>query len=156
MLTRTFIDIFFTELNHLQAAGRAKPSYTLHCLEQSMSPENEFIVKWTAFSLYAGGADTVRFRNEYESHLILLHKIVSAIYGFFLAMVLHPDVLKKAQKEIDDVLGDDILPTFLDRERLPYIDAVVKETLRWNSLGPLGTFSFLKPHRMLIVFSLSI
>lgn len=69
-------------------------------------------------------------------------------------MVLYPDVLKKAQKEIDEVIGDDILPSFLDRERLPYIDAVVKETLRWNSVVPLGTFSFTKPYQMLIIFFL--
>jgi cytochrome P450 len=57
---------------------------------------------------------------------------------FFLAMVLYPDVQKRAQEEIDSVVGKDRLPTFEDRPSLPYIDAIVLETLRWNPILPLG------------------
>jgi hypothetical protein len=37
-----------------------------------------------------------------------------------MAMVSYPDVLMKAQKEIDSVVGTDRLPTIADRESLPY------------------------------------
>ena len=47
-----------------------------------------------------------------------------------LAVVLDPEVQRRAQEELDRVLGKDVLPTFDDRERLPYVDAVVKEALR--------------------------
>ena len=57
---------------------------------------------------------------------------------FLLAMVLYPDVQKCAQAEIDSVIGRDRLPTFEDRESLPYIDAVLRETLRWEPVVPLG------------------
>lgn len=57
---------------------------------------------------------------------------------FFLAMTLHPEVQGKAQNEIDRVLGPCQLPTVADRSRLPYIDAVVKEVLRWHPVGPMG------------------
>ena len=57
---------------------------------------------------------------------------------FFLAMVNHPDVQQKAWAELDAVVGPDHLPTFEDRDSLPYINAIVKETMRWHSIVPLG------------------
>lgn len=57
---------------------------------------------------------------------------------FFLAMTLYPDVQHKAQEEIDRVVGSDRLPGFQDRENLPYIDAIVKEVLRWHPVAPMG------------------
>lgn len=57
-------------------------------------------------------------------------------------MALHPEVMKKAQAEIDAVVGNDRLPTFADREHLPYLDALTKEVLRWNTVAPTGV-----PHR---------
>ena len=59
---------------------------------------------------------------------------------FFVAMLLYPDIQKKAQDELGSVIGRDRLPTFDDRSRLPFIDAVCKETLRWQPLAPLGKF----------------
>jgi cytochrome P450 len=53
-------------------------------------------------------------------------------------MRLYPNVMKRAQAEIDAVVGRDRLPTFEDRENLPYIRAMVKEVLRWRPVGPLG------------------
>ena len=35
-------------------------------------------------------------------------------------MVLHPTAQKKAQEEIDAVVGQDLLPTFTHRASLPY------------------------------------
>ena len=70
---------------------------------------------------------------------------MSALCSFFLAMLLYPDVQKKAQAELDRVVGNDRLPNFNDRERLPYIDALVKETLRWNPVVPLCKNTFIGP-----------
>ena len=48
-----------------------------------------------------------------------------------LGLVLYPQVQRKAQEEIDSVLGTDMtLPSLQDRERLPYINAVITEALR--------------------------
>ena len=55
-------------------------------------------------------------------------------------MILYPDVQRKAQAEIDKIVGNSRLPDFLDEGSLPYIQAVVKETLRWHPVGPLGAF----------------
>lgn len=57
---------------------------------------------------------------------------------FMLAMVTYPEVQKRAQAEIDAVVGRDRMPTFADREQLPYIQACVREALRWKTAAPLG------------------
>ena len=53
-------------------------------------------------------------------------------------MVLYPEVQKKAQAEIDAVVGQNRLPDFHDRPSLPYINAIVKESSRWNIVLPFG------------------
>ena len=58
--------------------------------------------------------------------------------ALFLALVLYPEVQKKAQAEIDAVIGPNRLPDFEDRPFLPYINAVMKESMRWHLVGPLG------------------
>ncbi|KAJ9267651.1 hypothetical protein DTO212C5_5890 [Paecilomyces variotii] len=112
----------FAFVKHQMARGQNEISFLSRLLEQGdLSPENS-LVKWSALSLYAGGADTT----------------VSSLAWFFLAMTVYPDVQRKAQEEIDRVIGSERLPGFEDRENLPYIDAIVKEILRWNPVGPMG------------------
>jgi len=53
-------------------------------------------------------------------------------------MVLNPDVQKRAYADITRICGNDRLPTFEDRLSLPYIEAIVRETLRWYPVAPLG------------------
>ena len=55
-----------------------------------------------------------------------------------MAMVMFPEVQRKAQAEIDQVIGPDRLPTLEDRKDLPYMDALVTEVLRFNPVTPLG------------------
>jgi len=69
----------------------------------------------------------------------LFPQTVSSILTFILAMVLHPEVVKKAHEEIDSVVGSSRLPDFGDKDKLVYITAVVKETLRWQAVTPIGT-----------------
>lgn len=53
-------------------------------------------------------------------------------------MTLYPEAQRKAQEELDRVVGPDRLPTFADRELLPYVEALVTEVFRWNPVVPLG------------------
>ena len=55
-----------------------------------------------------------------------------------MAMALHPSVQKRAQDEIDRVVGTDRLPTYGVRSSLPIVEAVVRETLRWRPIVPLA------------------
>jgi cytochrome P450 len=110
------------------AAGSAEPSYVSKLVEgKVLSPEQEFEIKWSSASLYSGGADTT----------------VSAIYSFFKAMALNPEVQAKAQAEIDAVVGNDRLPNFEDRDLLPYVHALTLEAMRWHSVVPTSV-----PHRV--------
>ena len=70
-------------------------------------------------------------------------QVVSAIHAFFLAMDLFPEVQAKAQAEVDAVVSSERLPCFVDRDSLPYINAVCKEVLRWHTVAPLGTVLYL-------------
>lgn len=53
------------------------------------------------------------------------------IITFFACMFLNPEVQARAQKEIDDVVGRERLPGLIDRGVLPYIDCIMKETMRY-------------------------
>ncbi|KAL0959196.1 hypothetical protein HGRIS_014474 [Hohenbuehelia grisea] len=55
-----------------------------------------------------------------------------------MAMALHPDVVKRAQSELDEVLGGNRLPIFEDRSLLPYVGAILREVLRWRPVAPLA------------------
>lgn len=55
-----------------------------------------------------------------------------------MALVNYPEVQLKARQEIDRVIGADRVPSFDDRDRLPYVEAVWKEAMRWRTIGQLG------------------
>ena len=55
-------------------------------------------------------------------------------------MTMYPDVQRKAQAEIDQIVGNSRLPNFSDEGALPYVQAVLKEALRWHPVTPLGGF----------------
>ncbi|PBK58991.1 cytochrome P450 [Armillaria solidipes] len=103
----------------------ANPSFTSTYLQRdNVTPEQEELIKWTAASIYFGGSNTS----------------VPTLLTFFLAMSLHPEVQRRAQAEVDAVTGGTRLPTLEDRAqgRLPYVEAIVQETFRWNPATPIG------------------
>jgi cytochrome P450 len=80
------------------------------------------IIKGSTATVYLAGADTT----------------VAAVISFFLAMLVYPDVQRKAQEEVDRVIGHDRLPEIDDAPQLPYVQAVVNECLRWLPVVPIG------------------
>lgn len=123
-------------------SGKFEPSYLSNLFQAEGCPsagtEEEIVAKWTSASLYTGGADTVWSPADTMEPLTNNEQTVCAIETFFLAMTLFPEVQRKAQQEIDQVLGKGQLPKMVDRTRLPYVDAVVKEVLRWHPVAPMG------------------
>ncbi|KZT69377.1 cytochrome P450 [Daedalea quercina L-15889] len=79
-------------------------------------------IKMFGTTMYVAGTDTTK----------------TVMQSFILAMVLHPEVFLKAQKEMDNVVGHDRLPTIDDRGSLPYLECVLKETYRWAPPIPVG------------------
>lgn len=53
-------------------------------------------------------------------------------------MTLFPDAQRKAQDEIDRVIGNDRLPKLIDRKSLPYVNALHSEIYRWRPVTPIG------------------
>ncbi|KAH9847428.1 cytochrome P450 [Lenzites betulinus] len=83
--------------------------------------------------------DHLRFRDVAGiAHLAGGDTTMYSMQVFFLAMVRFPEVQRKAQQELDAIIGPDRLPEFADKEALPYINAVMKEVIRWHSVVPLG------------------
>lgn len=109
------------------SSGRSGRSFVSKSLEhtaheKSLRSEEELAIKWSAASMYTGGAETS----------------VDTMAAWFLAMSLYPEVQRKAQEEIDRVVGKSRLPTSSDREQLPYVNALVEEAQRWHPIAPMG------------------
>jgi cytochrome P450 len=60
---------------------------------------------------------------------------------FIVATLVRPEIQTMAQEELDAVTGRERLPTFEDRPRLPFVDAICKEVLRWRPVSPIGEFT---------------
>ncbi|KAF7357539.1 O-methylsterigmatocystin oxidoreductase [Mycena sanguinolenta] len=83
---------------------------------------DEVAIQSVAVTAYTAGTDTS----------------ISSFASFCLAMALYPEIQKKAQTEIDTVIGTDRLPEFEDRPSLPYVEALYREVMRWRPATPLG------------------
>jgi len=118
------IDFVWTSMREGTAAQSLASEY-LQDVEHLSGParqKQERIVQEALGSLFNAGSDTS----------------VASLMSLFLALTLYPEVQKRAQAELDSVIGRDRLPTFDDRPQLPYIDAMCKEVLRWRPAIPLG------------------
>ncbi|EIM84309.1 cytochrome P450 [Stereum hirsutum FP-91666 SS1] len=121
------------------ANGTASPSIATTMLSQlgkNSSQEDELLAKQLTANVYIAGADTT----------------VCAIQNFLLAMMLYPDTQRRAQTELDSVIGCDRLPDLSNIDALPYVNALVLEVLRrvafrvaWGVVAPLGF-----PHRLMV------
>ncbi|KAJ8522782.1 hypothetical protein ONZ45_g656 [Pleurotus djamor] len=118
-VTRKLHDMPYDRVKAERASGVAEPSFVNFQLDQqpeaSLTPDDIADIKSTAATTYAAGADTTW----------------STLAVFILALVLHPEVQRKAQGEIDRVVGSDRLPDFDDYDDLPYVSGVVQEALRF-------------------------
>ncbi|KAK2462811.1 hypothetical protein APHAL10511_005202 [Amanita phalloides] len=126
-----FVDMPYEYVKNAMKTGNYRPCFTSMMLDDQtgdITPEFEFDLKWTGGGMYGGSLDPV----------------VTTISHFLLAVMQHPEILEKAQRELDTVVGNDRLPSFEDRSRLPYVEAVLQETWRWSVSIPLGL-----PHRLM-------
>ncbi|XP_013366916.1 PREDICTED: cytochrome P450 2D17-like [Chinchilla lanigera] len=56
-----------------------------------------------------------------------------------LLMILHPDVQRRVQQEIDEVIGQGRRPEMGDQARMPFTNAVIHEVQFFRHIDPLGT-----------------
>ncbi|KAG2053794.1 cytochrome P450 [Suillus hirtellus] len=128
-LVPMIVDMPFEHVKNSMAAGTAVPSVVSDALKRipvKTQDEGEAAVleKGIKESSASGYTETT----------------TSTLYVFLLAMVLYPEVQTRAQAEIDSVIGETLerLPDWDDRASMPYINAVIQETLRWFPVVPLG------------------
>ncbi|KAF9457687.1 cytochrome P450 [Collybia nuda] len=109
--------------------GNATPCFASHCLEKSWTSQDpayeESIIRNAAWGLYLGWIS-----RQFS--------MVAAIGSCVLGLLTNPKALKKAQQEMDSILGFGQLPGFEGQDSLPYVTAVVKEALGWRDVAPLG------------------
>ncbi|GAB1299655.1 Cytochrome P450 [Apodemus speciosus] len=82
---------------------------------------------------------TDAFLAEIEKRMVTTSTTLS---WALLLMILHPDVQRRAQQEIDEVIGQVRCPEMADQARLPYTNAVIHEVQRFGDILPLGV-----PHK---------
>ncbi|KAF7323866.1 O-methylsterigmatocystin oxidoreductase [Mycena kentingensis (nom. inval.)] len=116
-------DVPFYSVKQHMAAGDAVPSWVSELLERTGAD------KVPDANIKALGAITLAAAME---------TTLSALRAFVHMMVLHPEIQKKAQAELDAVVGDGRLPNFDDRDSLPYSDALYREIMRLHGPAPLG------------------
>ncbi|EIM83841.1 cytochrome P450 [Stereum hirsutum FP-91666 SS1] len=101
--------------------------------KKSMSSSSA-IPSVTSHGLEAIEAEDGQDRASME--LDLQKATVSSLQSFFLEMTRRPDIQERAQREIDDFVGSDRLPSFDDENSLPYVTALLKEILRFSPVAP--------------------
>ena len=70
--------------------------------------------------MFTGGTDTTAVTLEWS----------------LAELINHPTVMEKARKEIDSIIGKDRMIMEIDIDNLPYLQAIVKETLRLHPPSP--------------------
>ncbi|KAI0258887.1 cytochrome P450 [Gloeopeniophorella convolvens] len=127
----SMVDEPFAAVRALVATGTPNSSVAASMiakLNDQSSGVDLYVAKGVPGTMYIAGIDTT----------------ATAMRTFLYLMTLHPEVLHKAQAEVDTVTGGTRLPEFFDEESLPYVNAVFKEVLRWHPVAPLGI-----PHRLI-------
>ncbi|KAJ1305135.1 hypothetical protein OPQ81_000172 [Rhizoctonia solani] len=122
-----YVDTMFNIVLEQVRQGRVEqPSYVSGLLESkggaNANSDDIYLIKCTGASIFSAGATTTS----------------SLIKSFFLVACLYPEAVKKAQAEIDSVVGRERIPSLQDRPALPYTDALVQEVMRMYPPLPLG------------------
>ncbi|TFK75087.1 cytochrome P450 [Pluteus cervinus] len=103
--------------------GLGKPSLVIEWLQEDNGDETyEEVVREVAAGAFEAGIDSSS----------------AAMDTLLLALTLNPEVQRKAQEEIRQIVGTTRLPTLRDRPFMPYLEAIYRETLRWAPPPPLG------------------
>ncbi|KZT64789.1 cytochrome P450 [Daedalea quercina L-15889] len=121
-----FVHKPFEHVKEQFAKGKAVKCYVTDLLEETNGQDEEGVC-CTAAVTYSAGFDAT----------------FSALLTAVIALVANPIIQARLQAEMDLVIGKDRLPTFADRDSMPYMQAIVSETFRWGATTPVGV-----PHRL--------
>ncbi|KAF4616649.1 hypothetical protein D9613_008323 [Agrocybe pediades] len=125
-LSRRMVEEPFEATKKLMAQGVCSSSFVSDTLVKMQDVADrddayrEDNIQGVAGAMYAAGTDTTS----------------SIVASCILALLDKPEILKKAQMQLDSVLKPGHLPDFDDEASLPYITAIAKEALRWRDVVP--------------------
>lgn len=107
---RDFIDVYLSQLKKFEENGDLDTSFSLDQLK--------YLVTDYMFPSPVGIGHTFNY--------------------IFAVLMTQPEIQEKAQKQIDEVVGRSRMPTIDDRKNLPYIEAILRESMRRDTIVPLG------------------
>ncbi|GFY37622.1 cytochrome P450 2J2 [Trichonephila inaurata madagascariensis] len=110
---RDFIDGYLVEMKTQQEKN---PNTTF----------NDDMLVSNVLDIFSAGSETVR----------------TTILWFVYSMAAFPDVQKKIQQEILEIIGTERNPEFLDLKSMPYTHAVLLEQMRWKTIVPLNLIHY--------------
>ncbi|MFF5475648.1 cytochrome P450 [Streptomyces achromogenes] len=90
-------------------------------------------------ALLEAGQSPARIRDTVMVTLLAAHHTTGVAVSWTLHLLgRHPDAADRVAAELDQVLGDRAAPDYGDLRRLPYLDMVLKESMRLFPPGPYG------------------
>ncbi|KAI5118826.1 hypothetical protein M0805_009404 [Coniferiporia weirii] len=111
------------EVKRKMDEGRAKQCLSSNMLENIKNSEISLIqMAYNVSSSFSAGISTV----------------TASFDVFLLAMLHYPQYMRKAQAEIDTVVGQSRMPSFEDEPSLPFLKALITEVMRWRPIAPTG------------------
>ncbi|KAL0572343.1 hypothetical protein V5O48_009614 [Marasmius crinis-equi] len=122
----------FELVKEQMANGTALPSFVSNALsllhdDPKGCGYTEDVIMQTAATMYEAGTDTT----------------YTGLLTFILAMIHFPEYQRKAQEEIDRIVGQGRLPDFRDRDALVYVEAISQEVQRWQPIGAAGVVHYI-------------
>ncbi|KAF9035254.1 cytochrome P450, partial [Panaeolus papilionaceus] len=126
------------------AGGVAIPPFTSQLLESEPEPglsldEQDELVFQSASAIYTAGHNTVRMERRQFVFRVLNSRLWThaSVKAFYLLMILHLEVQKRVQAEVDALIAQEWrLPGLQDKESLPYVKTVMLEVWIWVSPAP--------------------
>ncbi|KAH8810189.1 cytochrome P450 [Flagelloscypha sp. PMI_526] len=113
-----FVTRILAEVQTKKAAGQAQESIASNYLESFAEGSNPLDDAWIMASIFGGANETT----------------VLTLTWFIKAMIRYPHIQAEAHKHLDGVVGRERTPESTDLVHLPYLHAIVKETLRWSPM----------------------
>ncbi|KAG2018405.1 cytochrome P450 [Coprinopsis cinerea AmutBmut pab1-1] len=121
---------------HGEVAQRAKHRPYNHVLKKIK--EGTLPTCMVSNMLEEGTHDDLARNVATIAHIAGTDTSMGTALAFLNFIAMHPDVQRKAQRELDDVVGQGRLPGFSDRDNLVYIEAILRESLRVHQTFPMG------------------
>ncbi|XP_021957281.1 methyl farnesoate epoxidase [Folsomia candida] len=116
-----------TEHKKTRVPGEPRDFIDAYLEEHENNPENPYFfdeqLVVTCMDLFVAGSDTTTITLRWA----------------LLYLILHPEVQKKVQAEIESVVGLDRPVSLADKEKLNYFEAFLLEVNRYSSVAPIVT-----------------